>query len=110
MTDQLTDEYLEKRADKLTRDKYGDPVTCSDNAHISELTKAISTNCNASGYWHATHDALKVHRESLRCLEGCPHYGSCRAADNHIHSTNNPCTCGLDQHIASLRELLGVSQ
>lgn len=80
MTDQLTDDALYKLAESMY---YTGSYTAVDYIF----------------------DALKVHRDGLRVLLGLPHPHLCEKMLGRIH-----CDCGRDQHIASLKELLGVSQ
>ena len=105
MTEQLTDEYLAKRAEAEAVKQYP-PI---GNAEIDSLRMREAKAC-----YKATLSALKVHRESLKVLRGLPHRESCDLAQDLLYECGNdynrPCSCGRDQHIASLRELLGVSQ
>ena len=87
MTDQLTDDALYKRAESMY-------YTGSYTAIVYSF------------------DALQVHWDGLRVLERCNHNLMCPALPLGKISSEEvgDCNCGLDQHIASLRELLGVSQ
>jgi len=103
MTDQLTDEYLEKRAARLSDDYAREVLKGNGWPGVTDKAK---------GFEFATLDALKVHRDGLRVLERCNHNLMCPALPLGKISSEEvgDCNCGLDQHIASLRELLGVSQ
>ena len=107
MTDQLTDEYLEKRAGELTDKRFPKFTNVYGKQNPHTLTKINLRN----GFREATLDALKVHRDGLRVLERCNHNLMCPALPLGKISSEEvgDCNCGLDQHIASLRELLGLN-
>ena len=107
MTDQLTDEYLEKRAMDLARASHPADRTRHGEQH-SELSIA-RRSC-----FDATLSALKVHRDGLKVLEGLRHsaecvYGREIMAGCDIGVETDCCSCGRDKQIASLKELLGVA-
>ena len=85
MTDQLPDDALYKRAESMY---YTGSYTAIDYIF----------------------DALKVHRDGLLLLMDLDHGVGCDMWGDLVQSTGMPCSCGLDQHIASLKQLLGVSQ
>lgn len=64
------------------------------------------------GFQAATLEHLTIHRDTLAEVEELPHNILCPALPLGKISSEEvgDCNCGLDQHIASLRELLGVSQ
>ena len=100
MTDQLMDEALAKRAEELANERYPFP----------DDEPSFDTHLLQVGHADATLDALKVHLDGLKVLESLDHGAGCAMWDDLVQSTGMPCSCGLDQHIASLKELLGVSQ
>ena len=108
MTEQLTDEYLAKRAEAEAVKQYP-PI---GNAEIDSLRMREAKAC-----YKATLSSLKVHRDGLRVLEGLGHTRKCGIGWTSIfkaatqqQAPERPCSCGRDKQIASLRELLGVSQ
>lgn len=111
MTDQLTDEALAKRAEEIAKTVLpADTFTLEESFPDGWYSQDQSNRMNS--YKFATLDALKVHRDGLRVLERCNHNLMCPALPLGKISSEEvgDCNCGLDQHIASLRELLGVSQ
>lgn len=110
MTDQLTDEYLAKRAEAESLKTY-----CIDNA-ISKALVGLSLqptvdNVRAKAWAKARFADLKVHRDGLKVIEGLRHaaecvYGREIMAGCDIGVETDCCSCGRDKHIASLRELL----
>ena len=95
MSQEITDAMLDEQAKELTIRYLADLKNDPRDA----------PKC----HFDAIRTALEVDRESLRIIEGCPHYGSCRAAHNHIDNTRHPCTCGLDAHKQVLRTRLGIN-
>ncbi len=101
MTDQLTDEYLEKRAEEIAKTVLpADTFTLKEVFPNGWYSEGQSNRMNS--YKFATIDALKVHRDGLKVLE------ECRDAmlSNDVHGW----VTDLDKHINSLKQLLGVSQ
>lgn len=62
-------------------------------------------------YMRATIAALKVERESLKYMQ---HKDHCALFDRRAVVLINPvvrgCDCGLDQHLALLRDRLGIKE
>jgi len=116
MTDQLTDEALAKRAEEIAKTVLpADTFTLEESFPDGWYSQDQSNRMNS--YKFATLDALKVHRDGLRFMQQADHLTSCAL---YVRDGSTPwrmgitaetkCSCGRDQHIASLRELLGVSQ
>ena len=106
MTDQLTDEYLAKRAEEIAME------VLPHDTGVDGLSSS-EQNARRQSYKFATLSALKVHRDGLPYMQHKPTCNKWIVDDCGWHDTlddKRGCTCGLDQHIASLRELLGVSQ
>lgn len=89
-----TDEQLEKRADELARAAF--PIDASTEAFSEEVAVKAAEKMGliAGGYANATLTALKVDRESLKCLQMCVSAG---ISDPYI-----------EEHITTLKKRLGI--
>lgn len=65
------------------------------------------------GYAKATREHLILHEESLRFLKKAAHGHDCEFMhlyqDGHVMRMHSKCTCGLEDHLTTLRTMLGTN-